>query len=894
MRVATIVALVLIAPGCPEEPPPAPTGDGIFREGCPEPDRASVQVLVDPAMTMEGTDVLGGPGDVLLMNEQAAFVVQGVGPSKTWFYYGGNLVDAVAVAGCAQAGPEQFGELSFQVGRLDVFDFPQSTLRGFRATDIEIVSDGAGGGPARVRIHGVDDTFWLVEHQLIRMAADGGDGKRLSDPFGLELAIEYTLEPASSVLKIDFVATNPGTETVEVGVGAVAFPSDLTPRLAYGDGALNVGGFNLPIGVPWISWSSGEAAYTFGALDANLGTTTISGANIIVDSRQIGVPLSLPPGGFTSDLRTFFVSVGAGSYNSSARLLSDVLPNPTPNLARAPTRVSGRVTDLSTGATVPGADVFFQMRDTDDRWVAYDATRTDADGRFSADVALFEGAGRERVRMFARTEGRDDGDALEIDLPDDRPIGLTIRGAGTVGLAATEDGVGVPAKFVFIRDDDGARFPRYVPPAGIDRPLPPGTWAWTATRGYEYAVHTGTIEVPESGRADLAVAMTRVVDTTGWVAIDTHVHSGPSEDSTILAGRRALTAAAEGVEMYVASDHEIVSDLQGHVDAAGVADFIDPVIGEELTATSPEHMTAYAMQVRDLPRGGPVRWYGMDIAEVYAQALADGAAGVGLNHPRGGAAWMSLIGWDRLTGEPLDRDPELLGMPPGAALWDWNFDFVEYMNGPRSPFLDPARPDDTGHFEDWQAFSNHGHPVTAVGSSDNHGLEHTGSSRTYIEVPSDRPGELDDLDLAAALNEGRAVASTGAFARVTIDGEGPGATVVASGPTTDVAIRIEALPEIDVDWFLVTYNCDEVARVATEDPEGVVKYAGTITIPTPIDGHVAVMGFGDERLPEGLRSFDPHRVPRFTANAIYVDADADGTWTPPGGKECAYSLEPPE
>jgi hypothetical protein len=30
-----------------------------------------------------------------------------------------------------------------------------------------------------------------------------------------------------------------------------------------------------------------------------------------------------------------------------------------------------------------------------------------------------------------------------------------------------------------------------------------------------------------------------------------------------------------------------------------------------------------------------------------------------------------------------------------------------------------------------------------------------------------------------------------------------------------------------------------------------------------------------------------------TTNAIYVDADADGEWTPPGGKTCTYSLDPP-
>jgi hypothetical protein len=46
-------------------------------------------------------------------------------------------------------------------------------------------------------------------------------------------------------------------------------------------------------------------------------------------------------------------------------------------------------------------------------------------------------------------------------------------------------------------------------------------------------------------------------------------------------------------------------------------------------------------------------------------------------------------------------------------------------------------------------------------------------------------------------------------------------------------------------------------------------------------------------IPEGLKNFNPNRVPRFTTNAIYVDADSDGVWTPPGGKTCTYTIEAP-
>jgi hypothetical protein len=35
------------------------------------------------------------------------------------------------------------------------------------------------------------------------------------------------------------------------------------------------------------------------------------------------------------------------------------------------------------------------------------------------------------------------------------------------------------------------------------------------------------------------------------------------------------------------------------------------------------------------------------------------------------------------------------------------------------------------------------------------------------------------------------------------------------------------------------------------------------------------------------------QVPRFITNAIFVDADGNGIYDPPGGKDCTYDLAPP-
>jgi hypothetical protein len=263
-----------------------------------------------------------------------------------------------------------------------------------------------------------------------------------------------------------------------------------------------------------------------------------------------------------------------------------------------------------------------------------------------------------------------------------------------------------------------------------------------------------------------------------------------------------------------------------------------------------------------------------------------------LNHPRLGCSWLCLIDWDRLTGEARVADATLLGMPADAELFSWNFDFIEYMNGPKDPFMNPENPRETGLFEDWQAMLNLGHRITAVGASDVHGMTGAGDARSYVQSDA-TPADFVESDYLNPMLEGRVLVSAGAFASVAINGVGMGGTVTIEGGEVSLDLVVRGLESIDVDWILVTYNCDEVARFRTDDPQAIEKYRGTIDFRVQGDGHVAVMGFGDGRMPTGLRNYNPSRTPRFTTNAIYVDADADGQWTAPGGKTCSYVLEPP-
>jgi hypothetical protein len=181
-----------------------------------------------------------------------------------------------------------------------------------------------------------------------------------------------------------------------------------------------------------------------------------------------------------------------------------------------------------------------------------------------------------------------------------------------------------------------------------------------------------------------------------------------------------------------------------------------------------------------------------------------------------------------------------------------------------------------------------------MGNSDAHDYETVGTPRDYFPASSDEPAQFNEDDLVRGVKEGRVVVSNGAFARVKINGTaGPGDVVTATGGEVDLAVHIEAIPEIDVTHFKIYVNCDQVMTIATTDPDKAVKYDGTVKAPIARDSHVVVVGFGKDPLPRGLSQFDATRVPRFTTNPIYVDKDGNGTFEAPGGKACTYDLNGP-
>lgn len=873
--------LVVVA-ACADAPAKrAPGADDTAPGGgdCPGPGQALARVM-SAGDALPGELAVGTTGDFLLQNEHAAFVITRPGANSTYYHYGGVIADAVAMDGCAPLGQDQLDEVGVVLLDIDLAGITSSNVRAFQGTAATVLADGADGGPAVVRVTGVDATYWLVEYTLITEAVDEG-GRERSAPYGIEAQIDYILEPGSPVLRAELTLTNTGGGRVSLASAALLSFGPPMDLWGYAPQRISAAGFDLGFGMPWLVATGGGEALAYGVEAGQLAYIGISGIEVAVDVSQV---LSAPmnPAHGASATRAFFLSVGGtGGSSATAPLLA---ANPEPIVGQTPRVVTlaGAVRGPD-GDPVPGARVSIEARAPAAEWGVLDEATAGPDGAFSASLPVFGADWEWRVR--ARAPGRAEGAPVAVE-PDGAPVSVALGAAGALDFAFVDEaGAPSPARVVLDPVDGGARVDLWLVGSGV-APVPPGSYTWTATRGYEYAPQRGSVDVPAGGSAPLEATLVRVVDTAGWVSVDTHVHTSDSADSRIPVADQLAHAAAHGLDIVVHTEHEGIFDRADVPATAGLAAFVASIPGEEVTATIPEHLTMFPSASDGTPRGGIVEWYGRDLDELFGLMRARSGGGVNLlNHP----GYLDLIGWDRLLAQPSLDDPTLLGLAPDAALWSWNFDGVEVMNGHSNIFGDGNR-----RFDNWMSMVNAGHPLVAVGCSDDHSGWEVGFPRSYVPAASDAPAEVAVDEVVSAFHGGEVLASAGAFARVALaDGTGMGGLATVATGEVELDLHVEALPEIDVQWVSVFVNCDEVAVVPATAADGVVKLseAVRVALPTDEDAHIVTAAFGTGRLPLGLPQYDARRVPRALTNPIYVDTDGDGQFSAPGGRECAVRLD---
>lgn len=394
--------------------------------------------------------------------------------------------------------------------------------------------------------------------------------------------------------------------------------------------------------------------------------------------------------------------------------------------------------------------------------------------------------------------------------------------------------------------------------------LPAGRITLWASRGMEWSAARTELEVTRGGAVHVALALAREVDTTGWIACDTHIHtlthSGHGDASV---EERMVTIAGEGIELPIATDHNRQIDYRPTQEAMQVTPWFTPVVGNEVT-TDNGHMNAFP-----LPPGADVpEWKESDWERLVAGIRAKGAQVVILNHPtwpeNGKDPW-TRFGMDRGTGER--KQPQRFA-----------FDCIELVNadGPTGP------PESV--LPGWYALLNRGERFTAIGASDSHHVGViVGQGRTYVPSASDDPARIDVDAACRAFKEGRVSVSYGLFATIEVAGRGMGDVVAIEDGEVEATVRVRHPSWLAPDRLELVVDGTVVATVALDVPAaGDLATEKVRRVRVPLPGHdcwlVALASAPATKAP-----FWSMQLPRAlgVTNPVFLDREPGDGWRSP-------------
>lgn len=822
---------LLGGPGCGDDDGGAdPTLEDFLPE-VPAPNGEPQSVYAGEITAASAAEIVEGParsgmlGDFYLRNSRGRFVIQaptrviGVVPP------GGNLVDAVALddAGDPIAG-DHFGELSlvYQLGRT------------CRHDSVEVVQDGSGGGAAVMRARG-----FTASNDFINMRGIGLINVPLKlDPDiddGVECATTYVLEPDAEHLKVYWTLFNPAEGTIDGPVGVLA---DTGGEIeAWGptrgferSGIEAITSAGDPAPVDYVVYQGPGVAYGLvprhpdpatpnsSFLIAGVSVFLFNGQNLLDIVNRDTFFLDLP--GLSGRTYELEVVIGADSADVEARFRG--------GRGDALAEAAGQV-DWSAGGAASGARVGFYLDGDDDGQIGPDDViaayaDTGADGLFTASLPPGNYLVRAEVKDLARTQ------TLAASLPTtDLTLSLPAPVAYDFEILDDETGNAMPGKLTVIGRHpvhpdqrlfetydrlghvvtvlhavrgttvdvgDGADLPLLLP-AG-------GTYRVIATRGTEWSAASEVV-TPVAGEttSPLQLRLRQVAATDGYVGSEYHVHMIGSPDSPVSNPRRVATMVADGVEVFAATDHDYVTDLQPLIESMGLAQFVRAIPGIEVTPFVYGHFNAWPIEPLDTtPNRGAVDWaegmdgYAMIPAEIFDSMRARGAELVQVNHPRSSSGLVDFqqffdraglafdYGARQITGDLASAPvPNEWMRLPETSLWDDSFNALEVWNG-----FDIADTNEDGVREisrldivlrDWFNFLSFGLDITPIGNSDTHTAvsDPAGMPRTSVRVTDDSPAALASGDILAEV-----------MATLSGSGGSPRDVVVTNGPHIEVTV----------------------------------------------------------------------------------------------------------
>jgi hypothetical protein len=432
---------------------------------------------------------------------------------------------------------------------------------------------------------------------------------------------------------------------------------------------------------------------------------------------------------------------------------------------------------------------------------------------------------------------------LEIDVRDERGRPLAAKAT----LLPEED----PKRAVFPADGGLAGADRFswTGNGSIATDPPPGRYRLLVSAGPERELFQRNLALEPGATSRLSATLPRVVPTPGWLAADLHLHQAPSVDSDVSLEARIVAVAAEGVELAVATDHYAVTDfypvVRDLVSSGVLARPLLTIAGSEVSTlwTRFGHFNVFP-----LPPDADIEYRDTTPSRLFASARKYSPNGVlQVNHPR----WDPRYGYfNYVELHPHTGRPQKGGFDP-------QFDAIEVYNGDDA--ADLAKVERVLH--DFIHLLRTGRRYVATGGSDSHKLAFLdpGVPRTLIAHGLSSDDDTDGsvpIDAALdALKAGNVIVTSGPFVSATVAGAGPGHTAYATGPRSELRVRVLAPSWISVSRVRVLQGFD--ARVLYDVPvppgQAPVRFDHTFGLAHPQGTFVVVTVTGDDPLPNSGR-----------------------------------------
>jgi len=855
----------------PDAAPPGPTGERVDVDLSPyltpRPEasgRAAVRVAAGPADLATGAAAQGRPGDWVLENERVRFVIERaarlIGPCP----WGGNIIDAAVRGSDGAAGEDVVGE-----GCLFL-----NVAQTFAPDTFEVLADGAEGA-AVLAVTGHVELLDFIHLQGMIEGFLPGAALRISwpteTPPALTLTQYFILRPGDQGVRVVTAFRNDGPVAVHAPVGffidsggSVEFFSPTGSRRGFGYRDLSpetISGEPLTL----LAFRGERASHAYlPEPDATLPpiealpragfNITIAGVAVSILGRETLIPSLLPPPATiptmpgllhlepgAQDVRVHTQYVGGGA-------LSDMLDAAWIDAGLTTGTIRGLIR-RGDGAAVEGARV--SAVDAFGRTV--NQALSGPDGAYTMRVP----AGAEYVvrayapgRLGSAAAGRigaDETATADVALPMGGRLRMSLRrpdGRPTPGKVTVlcqgpcrDQPIANDRDVTFDGPVDGSAATVFVGTAGeADIPLAAGDYRVIVSRGPEWSVWPpGAVVDPEGGRAvtvtdggevALMAEIAQVVDDSGTLSGDFHVHAVPSPDSPVSLEDRVRTFIAEGVDVIVSTDHDVITDYAPVIAAQDAGAELASLIGLELTTFDYGHYNGFPLVRDDSPNGGAFDWAGgagpgrtpREIFDYYE--AFPGPQVIQVNHPESG--YFRALRLDPLRGTS-HADPAAFRMPPttpdpvtgDTGLFDERFTAIELLNGySQSKF--------NGILRWWLAMIGRGFSPTATAVSDTHKRlsSQAGGPRSHVFLDAARASvaTFDAAHFADRVNDGALVGSTGPFLRISARTRAPNSPTAGLGEVLTAPGGVPVMLSVTVDlpeWMRV--DTLELYANVTED-----------------------------------------------------------------------------